>query len=507
MSKVRNILTSRLFLIVVLFALQLALIAYIVFWSSLNKGLYVFFTVLSIIIAIVIITRNEKAPYKLIWMFMLVVFPFFGGVFYILFAHKKIGIHGRKKLNKYLKDVERLEYKLPDNADEELYEKSSTFRREAGYIIKSTGFHVWKNTQCRYFGYGIDFFTDLVSELKKAERFIFIEYFIIDDGVWWNKILEILREKVKSGVDVRVIYDDFGSINSLPLSYPKKLRSFGIRTIVFNKVRLHANPRLNFRDHRKILSIDGNICYTGGLNLADEYANEKVRFGYWKDDAIKLEGSAVWNLTEMFLILWGGLTGVVDDFNKFTPRIKAESDGFVQPFGDNPIDNQTITENAFIQMINNAKKYIWIISPYLIPDDATKEALIVAAQSGIDVKIITPHYADKKSVFEVTRSNYFDLIKAGVQIYEFYPGFIHSKTFICDDEVCCLGTTNIDYRSFYLHYELSVMFYYSSIIKDVKEDFIHTLNLSKKQSLEELKSLPWYTKLLQTVFKIFSPAL
>lgn len=242
--------------------------------------------------------------------------------------------------------------------------------------------------------------------MEKAKKFIFIEYFIIDRGKWWTRILEILKRKVGEGVDVRVVFDDMGSINVLPRGYDFTLRRMGIKAIAFNRIKLHINPRLNFRDHRKIFNIDGNVCYTGGVNLADEYANDIIKFGYWKDDAIRLDGDGVWNATLMFLRNWDCLTGDVDSLPSFVPTVKGKDDGYVQMFDDSPLDSETIAEDTYLQIINNAKDYVWITTPYLILDESMESALIIAARSGVDVRIITPHYPDKKSVFEVTRSNY-----------------------------------------------------------------------------------------------------
>ena len=305
---------------------------------------------------------------------------------------------------------------------------------------------------------------------------------------------------------VAVIYDDMGSINVLPAGYDRVLRQKGIKAVAFNRVRMHINPRLNFRDHRKIFDIDGNICYTGGLNLADEYANDEVRFGYWKDNAVKFRGAAVWNFTFLFLEMWMGVWGADDDLGRFLPTVHAQSDGFVQPFGDNPLDDYSTAEDVYIQMINNARRYVWITTPYLVPDDQMAGALEIAAASGVDVRIITPRHPDKKTVFEVSRSNYEPLMKAGVKIYEYIPGFMHSKTFIADDETAVVGTTNIDYRSFYLHFELSVLFVRSSVVAAVKEDFLKTFGLSEKMTAEMVRARGPVHRAVRYFLRLFSPA-
>lgn len=506
MRKIYKLLSSRLFWMFLLFSAQSVFIVYLVLWASFTEGALLLFTALSVVLGIIVMSRSERAPYKLVWLFLLVIFPLFGGVFYLLFGNKKIGKLSKKRLASFWKKVPESTCYV-STVEDGFNSIPDEYKRTSTFIRNTTGLPAWSNTECEYFAYGEDFFVDAIKELKKAERFIFIEYFVIGEGKWWNRILDILKEKVNQGVDVRVLYDDMGSINALPASYNWTLKSYGIKCCCFNRVKLHINPRLNFRDHRKILSIDGNVCYTGGLNLADEYANDDIRFGYWKDSAIKLRGAAVWNLTFLFLRMWDSLTNSDDDLKLYIPTISVEGDGAVQPFGDNPFDDATVTENTYLQLINNAKKYIWITTPYLIPDDAITDALKMASKAGIDVRIITPHIPDKKSVFEVTKSNYQNLMEAGVRIFEFVPGFIHSKTFLVDDQVCCIGTTNIDYRSLYLHFELSVMLYGSSVIGEVRKDLEKTLRLSREQRMEEVKNITLFTWIKRFVFKLFSPAL
>ncbi len=505
LKKLYKIVTSRMFWMVIFFSAQIGLICYFVLWSAMSHRNYLFFMILSMIMAVIIITRKENNAYRLIWMFVLIIFPFFGGVLYILFANKKIGSLSEKKVGDFKKRIpDDTSFSLT-NGDGELYSLSPVYKRQSAYVKNMTGFSAYKNTSVEYFDNGEDFYRDAIEEAKKAKAFIFIQYFVIDQGKWWNRVLSVLKEKVKEGVDVRVVFDDVGSIAVLPRHYERTLKSLGIKAMAFNKVRLHINPRLNFRDHRKIFNIDGNICYTGGVNFADEYANDLIRFGYWKDDAVKLTGDGVWNSTLMFLRNWDCITGDVDSLENFVPSVKGENNGFVQMFDDSPLDNKTIAEDTYLQIINNAKRYVWITTPYLILDESIQSALIIAAKSGVDVRIITPHYPDKKSVFEVTRSNYEPLLQNGVRIFEFTPGFIHSKNFIADDEIAVVGTTNLDYRSFYLHFELSVLFFLSPVIKSLKENFLTTLNLSEEIHIGDEGRLPLYRRILRRLFSIMSP--
>lgn len=505
LRRIYKIVVSRMFWMIIFFGLQILSIVYFVLLSALGKQNYLFFIILSMIMATIIITRKENNAYRLIWMYVLIIFPFFGGVFYILFSNKKIGALSEKKVSDFRKRIaDDTSFSL-ENVDSELYSLDPIYKRQSQYVKNITGFSAYKNTSVNYFSDGEDFFIDLLGEVEKAKRFIFIEYFIIDRGKWWNRILSILRRKVDEGVDVRVVFDDMGSINVLPRGYKNTLESYGIKAIAFNKIKFHINPRLNFRDHRKLFIIDGNICYTGGVNLADEYANDLIKFGYWKDDAIKLIGDGVWNASLMFLRNWDCLTNSDDRLSLYLPTIKADSDGYVQMFDDSPLDDKTIAEDTYLQIINNAKRYVWITTPYLILDESMESALIIASKSGVDVRIITPHYPDKKSVFEVTRSNYSELLKNGVRIFEFTPGFIHSKNFIADDEIAVVGTTNLDYRSFYLHFELSVLFFRSSVIKALKDNFNNALELSEEIKTSDERRLPIYQKVYRKIMGIFSP--
>ena len=308
-------------------------------------------------------------------------------------------------------------------------------------------------------------FPVLVKELEQAEHYIYIEYFIINDGVMWRTILDILEQKVAQGVDVRLIYDGFGCLTTLPYKYDKFLREKGIQCKVFNPFRPVLNIIQNNRDHRKICVIDGKTGFTGGINLADEYINQKERFGHWKDTAVMLKGDAVWSMTMMFLHMWNVVNGIQTpiDYAAHSPHAyhpeEFEGSGFVQPFTDTPLDGETLGENVYLNIINRAKRYVYICTPYLIIDNEMMTALCLAAKSGVDVRIMTPGVPDKKMVFLLTQSYYAQLIEAGVKIYEYQPGFLHAKSFVCDDEIAVVGTINLDYRSLYLHFEDGVWIY------------------------------------------------
>lgn len=325
----------------------------------------------------------------------------------------------------------------------------------------------------------------------------------------WNSILEILEEKVKQGVEVRLIYDDMGCMFTLPYQYDKKLREKGINACVFNPFAPVLNSGFNNRDHRKICVIDGYIGFNGGINLADEYINEYEKYGHWKDTAVILEGDAVWNLTVMFLSVWNYIHGTTEDYEKYRPNVyqkeKFSADGYIQPYMDSPLDDETVGENVYFNLINNAKDYVYITTPYLIIDNEMMTALSTAAKSGIDVRIITPYVPDKWYVHAVTRAHYEALTENGVKIYEYTPGFIHAKTFVVDDSYSVVGTINLDYRSLYLHFECGTWMYQTDCVMQMKEDFLKTLEVCQPVTLEDCRRVKWYRKIGRSILRIFAP--
>ena len=351
-----------------------------------------------------------------------------------------------------------------------------------------------------------------VEELKKAKHYIFLEYFIIEEGKFWNTILNILKEKAAAGVDVRLIYDDFGCINKkLPRHYDRVLKKYGIKCCVFNPFRPFLSAVLNNRDHRKIAIIDGHTGITGGINLADEYINIGSKFGHWKDTSILLRGEGVWSLTVMFLSMWDALTQTEENYNHFRPYLYQDgiirAPGIVQPYNDGPWDDKAIGENVYLNMISRAKKYVYITTPYLILSNEIVSALQNAAESGIDVRIITPHIPDKRRVFELTRAHYEPLVKAGVKVYEYLPGFIHSKTLVCDDQLGMVGTINLDYRSLYLHFECGVWLSGAHSVADIKRDFLETQEKCDQVTLEEVQGQSWAKRFYRSLLRVFAPLL
>lgn len=455
-----------------------------------------------------IINKNMNPAYKIAWIIPILLFPIFGGLFYIFYRGNKLSERQRKKM-KSIVDKTKDSLKPQQSILQELKLKSETAANQSRYIQNYAYSPPFKNTITEYFAIGELKFERLKEELKKAEHYIFLEYFIIEEGVMWNSILDILVEKAASGVDVRVIYDDAGCIFTLPHRYDKKLEEMGIKCCIFNSLIPVLSSRLNNRDHRKIAIIDGHTGFTGGVNLADEYINEFRKHGHWKDAAIMLKGEAVWSLTVMFLTMWGYLRGTYEDFNQFKndnlPHKAQEKDGYIQPFTDNPLDDETVGQIVYLNLINKAKRYLYITTPYLIIDNEMITALSSAAKGGVDIRIITPHYADKWYVHEVSKSYYKVLVDSGVKIYEYTPGFIHSKTYVADDEYAVVGTINMDFRSLYLHFECGVWLYNSESIVDIKEDFLSTLKMCRQITVEDFKDVKWYKALARSVLRIFAP--
>jgi cardiolipin synthase len=507
MKKILKFLTSRVFLVSMAIALQIIILALFFFYlSSLYVPIFYAFTFLGVIIVIVIINRNNNPHFNLAWIVPILVLPIFGIIFYLLFGRTHLNKKNRSRL---MASVDSTKDIIPNSKDtlDTLMHENRHIHREAMYIINSAHTNIFQNTKTLYLSPGSVFFKKLLPELEKAEKFIFLEYFIVNEGKMLSAILDILIRKVKQGVEVRFMYDDIGCINTLPTDFVSRLAEHGIKGLVFNPYKPSLDKFLNYRDHRKFAIIDGKVAFTGGINIADEYINEKERFGFWEDACVMLEGDAVNQITLQFLQMWYFATSDLPDYRSYMTDYKSESDGYVIPFSDEPLTQQLVSENAYINVIDNAKKYVYICTPYLILDNVIASSLIRAAKSGVDVRIITPHIADKKLVFLMTRSNYKDLILGGVKIYEFTPGFMHTKAIVSDDDTAIVGTCNFDYRSFYLHFENSIWMYRTQAVHQAKRAFLKALSQSQEVNWEELEQLPFHKKLMRSILKLFAPLL
>ena len=465
---------------------------------------------ISVVAILWIVSKDINPAYKLAWTILILAVPVVGAVIYFMFGKSRMGKELQAKLDQsfheaagYLEEEESARIGLAG--------ESRAADRQSCYIRDNAGFPVYQNTKTRYFRVGEELYRVLIEKLKNAEHYIFMEYFIIDDGEMWQGILDILENKAGMGLDVRIIFDDFGCASTMPQGFEMQLQRRGIRCEVFNPLIPIASVLLNNRDHRKITVIDGYIGFTGGINLADEYINRKERFGYWKDTGVMLEGEAVWSLTVMFLQMWSVLAREKIDYGKYRPHEwheeEFEDDGYVQPYGDTPLDHETVGESVYLNIINRAKEYVYIFTPYLIIDNEMMTALCLAAKSGVDVRIVTPGIPDKKLVFLLTRSYYDKLIASGVRIFEYRPGFLHAKSFVCDDRIATVGTINLDYRSLYLHFECGVWMYNSESVMQIKEDALDIFSECCEITEEDCRNKKAWTRLWQSILRLFAPLL
>lgn len=466
--------------------------------------------VAALLLALWVTTRNENPAYKISWIFLILAVPLFGILMYFFFSQRRLGPKERDRASALTERTRP--YLLPSEESlRQLHERTEGGFRQSEYIYAASSYPVWEHTQTKYFPMGVDFWESLVADLRKAEKYIYMEYFIVEHGVMFDTILDILTEKVQQGVEVRFMYDDIGTMNKVPKDFAATLRSRGIQCVIFNPLRPVLNSMFNNRDHRKITVIDGKVGYTGGANLADEYINARERFGTWKDAAIRLEGEAVWSLLILFLQMWCYASHAPENLEAYLPARKENAavptDGFVQPFGDNPLDNNPVCQRAYLNMITRAKRYVYINTPYLDIGNEMLDALTMAAKSGVDVRMTVPHIPDKKMVFFLTQAFYPVLLRAGVKVYEYTPGFIHSKTFVCDDRYGMVGTINLDFRSLYLHWEDGVWLYGTSCLQAMKEDFLATVEISHEVTYAETQAVGPAGRFIQAILRMFGPLL
>lgn len=497
---------------------------------------------IGILIVLNIVRTSRHLAADLMWIFLILLFPVFGTGFYLFLG---ANILTSKSIWRFW-GAERDSKKYYHEADdEELIRRAcEDFPAASGqihYLTGHAGFPVYENNEngFDYYPLGDDGFPVILEELMKAQKFIFLEYFIIARGQMWDRMHEMLKQKAAEGLDVRVLYDDMGSFSTLPMSYAKTLQAEGIRCIPFNRISPVLGAIMNHRDHRKILVIDGKTAFSGGINLADEYINAIVRFGHWKDNVIRVRGAAVWSYTVMFLTNWQALSNEEEDFTQFkvlpeepvssaaaenpvssavsenpVSSALAESkkasgenpearDGYIIPYSDMPLDEDHVGQDVYMNILNEAKDYCYIMTPYLILDNEFVNALGLAAARGVDVRIITPGIPDKKTVFGVTRSFYESLIQQGVRIYEYTPGFVHAKVFVSDDRAATVGTINLDYRSLYLHFENGTCLIGSKKVLDVKRDVTLTLEKSAEVPADKAK-LGFFFNVKYGLIRIFA---
>lgn len=468
------------------------------------------FTLLSAFVILYVVNKDENPSFKLAWIIPITVIPVFGTLLYLFLELQWEGKIINRRLRENISDTQPYLKQNPRYM-EQLAKTSRSNANLAAYIENSGSYPVYGNTNVKYYPVGEEMFEDMKKELEKAKRFIFMEYFIVERGEMWDSILEILERKVQEGVEVRFMYDGMCCLVLLPYSYPRELRAKGLKAKMFAPIRPALSTYQNNRDHRKILVIDGHTAFTGGINLADEYINRKVRFGHWKDTGIMVKGDAVTSFTMMFLQMWNITEKEPEDYGRYLrdpeffypPELSME--GFVIPYGDSPLDQETVGELVYLDIINTARNYVHIMTPYLILNYELVQALQFAAKRGVETIIIMPHIPDKEYAFLLAKAHYEELIRAGVQIYEYTPGFVHAKVFTSDDEKAVVGTINMDYRSLYLHFECAAYIYRNEVIKDVERDFKETLAKSQVITLEECRHYPWYKKFAGRVLRLFAP--
>ncbi len=448
---------------------------------------------LSLFIILYIVCRDENPSYKIIWIILIFLLPIFGGLLYLFAGNKKPS----KAMHKMISDT-KIQFTplLTRNISDTSRLKDTDPRAVTtlDYITSQSGYFPHDSTEVKYYPIGEKMYEDMLEVIAAAEHYIFLEYFIIKEGKMWDAMLSLLIKKADSGVDIRIIYDDMGCVGTLPPKYYRTLEELSpnIKCLAFNPVIPVLSLVMNNRDHRKILIADGHTAFNGGINLSDEYINVNSPYGHWKDTGVMIKGKAVVNFTQMFLELW----------HTFRPEAKPElteylpdkycdfpqSRGYVQPFYDTPLDNEQLSQNIYIDILNQAKRYVYIFTPYLILDDNMKSALCLAAKRGVDVRIVTPGIPDKKPVYRLTRANYRPLLESGVRIFEYTPGFIHAKSFVSDDKLGVVGTINLDFRSLFLHFECGTLFYGCDAVHDLLEDHKLTMKKSREITLDNIGS-------------------
>ena len=496
----------RIALVCVLLILNILAIMLLVSYLETNSAvIFILLQLASVVAAINIQSRDGAPSYKLAWTLLIVSLPVSGLILYLLWGgnlqDKRISVLATRQPPSSTADVMR------SQVEEERLGSAMPHWKRTAALLGKRDFQLFRGTDVTYFPSGDQFFADVIRRMQSAERFIFVEFFIIAEGALFDQILTILEERVQHGVEVKIIFDDFGSMTRLSNTTVQRMRDAGIEVVVFSPVHQYVNRLyFNYRDHRKIIAIDGQYAYTGGVNLADEYAGLIRRFGEWKDCGILLDGPGAWGLTGRFIHMWEMLGNKLpnehDYYRLYEDR---RSTGWCQPFADGPINNpDDPAEDIFLQCIHNAHDYVWLTTPYFAVEDCVVRALCMAADSGVDVRLLLPGIPDHKYTDIVAGSYYETLLSHGVKIYRFTPGFLHAKSFVADGEVAMVGTVNMDYRSFKLHYECGVMLYGVDAIADLKADMARVIERSEQLKLEQWKKRPRWKRIVERFLRPFS---
>ncbi len=500
MRKIVKFITSKTIILGMFFLLQISFLVFLLYKlkdeSFIGVYIHVGLLIASFFVILHLLSSNINIEFKIAWILPITIFPIFGTFFYLFYTSHTIR---PRKLKKYIKTI---------NKRQEIFnlDKDDLGFKEL-YYLKNIKWPHFKHTKTTYIDSGEEKLEMLIEDLKKAEKFIFVEYFIITKGYMFDKIFDVLKEKAEQGVIVKVLYDDFGCADKLPFRFKKKMKEANIEAVPFNKMTLHVNFALNYRDHKKIVIIDNKIGYTGGVNIGDEYINKQKRFGHWKDSAIKVEGKAVSSMTISFLETYNFSSKTPLFYDDFAVDYEVDSDEIVAPFVDSPMEKHRVMKSLLLYLINEAKEVINITTPYLILDEETRTALRLAAQSGVEVNIVIPGIPDKRFVYLVTEHNAHDLSVSGVNIYKYMEGFVHSKMFVIDNEKAIIGTSNLDFRSLYLHFENNIYLYNSDSINDINNSIKNTIELSNLETPKTLVKKRFIGRVIQATLKGFASIL
>lgn len=466
----------RVLIVVPAVALQVLWHVLLVKWLAPYAPLLVsLLSVAAVFMVLFIVIKQDESTYKLLWLLIILTMPLVGALLYLLFGNKRTA----KPLKKRLQSVESSGDPHPLPVGETPFAGEKRMEQTVRWLERKTGYPLCKAQPVRYYPLGDDMFPDMLRDMKSAKRSIYIEYFIIEPGQMWDAMLAVLEDKLRQGVDVRVMYDDLGSISSFNFSNARELTQKGIPCVPFNPL-LALKGTANYRDHRKMLIVDNEIAYSGGINLSDRYINLEHPYGHWKDTGFRLTGEGVHSFTHMFLTFWNAFALKKGEVGMPMPALKdsaeapRETDGYVLSYYDSPLEHDATSNQLFIDLLSQSTDYAWFFTPYLMLGDDLMAAMLAAARRGVDVRIIMPGIPDKKLIFRMSRSFYQVLLNSGVKIYEYTPGFVHAKSFVSDDRVATIGTVNLDYRSLFLHFENNSLFYRSGIVEKIKEDFLAT---------------------------------
>lgn len=513
MRKVLNKLFGRLVITAVIILLQFGWIVLTLYEAgNISPWFTVILRSISTITALYVVYKDMRPHNKLSWIFLILFLPIVGCPCYFIFGRSEMTKKSREEMAQLQKSVEPLRERN-EYVDDYISKTDISIYEQIRFPEQVGNYPVYLEKDSKYYPTGEEMFADMIEDIRNAKKFIFLEFFIMKQGKMYDTLVDVLQERAKAGVHVRLIYDDMGCIDEFPRHFYKELQGKGIHIACFNPFRPFLSVIMNNRDHRKILVVDGKIAYTGGVNIADEYINAIERFGHWKDAGVRITGDAVWSFTTMYLEMWNFITRGSEDFTKFKVSEENRNNsvqagkGYIQPYGDCPLDKRYLIEGIYLNLINHARDYVYIFTPYLIIGSELATALINAARSGVDVRIVTPGIPDKRIVFLLTQANYENLIQGGVKIYQYTPGFIHSKCMVVDDKYASVGTTNLDFRALYLHFECGTLLYNTESVKMLKEDACRTFAISRQISLEDCENKNFFYQLFLSVMQLFSPLL